>query len=272
MPLTEQQLIERLYSVAISGSSDKLLLLLRNIVDPCVTIENGIYRDCSAIDLALINGNIENAECLFENVEAFQSNGSLSICYYHVITKALLKYQAPALQWLKARSSDPNTAHSDAFCRPVHTAIRERNNVALSVLFEDERFDMCLTGNAYEPHGCLTPLQLALLYDNEEAAKLLLKMPNGLEILLARSNEVYDGTEKVERLNAIQFATKIGKIDTLRKYIQDCTLSQLKSGRDINNLIWLSSIFVSHDCQFPDSENKGESPDSERGSCFFKNT
>lgn len=292
---------KRLLDAATSGDSSELLSLLKNVTelssrlekpmcrlknklsgttDPFhITHEDGEYENCGLLELALINGKIENAECLFENVKEFQKDESLSVSFYHVITKAPPENLDSALNWLLKKSKDPNESHGDYCCRPVHTAIQLKKQEALSVLLKDPRFDLSLTGNiAYLTvnkvsldEELLTPLQLALVYDNEEAAIQLLGMPNGLEILCARSNTDYEG-ERVERLNAIKFAAKIGKINTLREYIWECALSRPKSDQDSNDLMWFARIFMSGDGKSPDSENKGKSPDSENGSCFFKCT
>ena len=179
-----------------------------------------------------------------ENFELFFNN-CLGNCYYHVITNLELSgcRGISALSWLLEKTYQPNeVVCTNYIYRPVHTAIQVGNNTALLVLLSTGRFDLCLRGNYHQPYGYLTPLQLALLYDNEQVAKRLLSMENGLEILCAESSN---------ELDAIQFSEKIGKLEVLRNLIQELhSPSRSQSNLDmdpVNNL--MSGLNLSDDTE-----------------------
>lgn len=217
---------------------------LRDGVDPCQTfsfrMNDGNEEFLDALDLALIYGKIDNAEYLFNNVKEFQSDESLSVCYYHVITKGFRPHQVSAINWLLQKSCDPNMHHSDDVCRPVHTAVQVKNDVALLNLLQDKRFNLCLTGNYHEPHGYLTPFQLALLYDNWDAAIFLTEKCNLINLVNAKSSN---------GINAIQFARNIGKLPMLYQWVQNLHGSLMVNQQGLNSL----NISEEMDCSDPPS-------------------
>ncbi|KPJ67696.1 MAG: hypothetical protein AMJ43_03410 [Coxiella sp. DG_40] len=219
--------VSSIHHAAMLCTPEIILSFLRDGVNPCQTfsfIVNDSEEFLDALDLALIYGKIENAQCLFENVREFQSDESLSVCYYHVITKGHEVHQDSALNWLLKKSKDPNSYHSDDICRPVHTAIQVKNNIALLRLIQDKRFDLCLAGNYHEPYGCLTSFQLALLYENWEAAILLTEKCNLVNLVNATSSE---------GINSIQFAQNIGKIQMLLQWVKE--LPEILTGNQQNS-------------------------------------
>lgn len=204
-----------------------------------------IERFKQAVDSASI-GEIDDAErlygYLYEQVKGLQGNvevilnNCLGGCYYYIITNLQLSGHQGilALLWLLKKSNHLNeVAYTNYIYRPVHTAIQVGNNAVLLVLLADLRFNLCLTGNYHEPYGCLTPLQLALLYDNEQVARHLLSMENGLEILCAESSG---------KLDAIQFAEKIGKLNILRQCILESYPSVNQNSDELNNLMSRSNL------------------------------
>jgi hypothetical protein len=260
--LNNKELLEQVYSsdllldggfhpihyAVLYGTSETIWLLLRLGADPFQTYgfkTRGNDKDLDALDLALMYGKIENAECLYNNVEEFKDDESLSVCYYHVITKGIRLYQVLAINWLLQKSKDPNMHHSDDVYRPVHTAVQVKNDVALSKLLEDRRFNLCLTGNYHEPHGCLTPFQLALLYDNKEAAILLTEKCSLINLVDAKSSEGID---------ARQFAQSIGKLPMLCQWVRELPRLLMVSQQDsYNNLLCLNNLNISEgmDCGPP---------------------